>query len=288
MSVNEVSKYLSLVKFSHTLFAMPFAFIGYFLALKYGDSYFSLKLLLLVVACMVFARNTAMAFNRYADRHIDLHNPRTALREIPAGILKAESVLVFTIINAVLFIATTWFINPMAFYLSPVALFVITGYSLTKRFTVLCHFILGLGLSLAPIGAYIAVTAHFHWLPILFSFIVLTWVSGFDIMYALQDERFDNDWKLKSIPAKLGSRRALILSILLHTISAFLVVLAGTLAHMNLLYWIGAGVFITLLIYQHLIVKPNDISKVNLAFATTNGIASVVFAAFAIADMLFT
>ena len=143
MSAKEVSKYLSLVKFSHTLFAMPFAFIGYFLALKYGGSHFSIKLLLLVVACMVFARNTAMAFNRYADRHIDLHNPRTALREIPAGILKAESVLVFTILNAALFIVTTWFINPLAFYLSPVALFVITGYSLTKRFTVLCHFILG-------------------------------------------------------------------------------------------------------------------------------------------------
>jgi 4-hydroxybenzoate polyprenyltransferase len=281
-----ISKYLSLVKFSHTLFAMPFAFIGYFLAVKYGGGEFSWRLLGLVILCMVFARNTAMAFNRYADRHIDSMNPRTALREIPAGIIRAESAMIFTLINAFLFIATTWFINPLTFYLSPVALFVITGYSMTKRFTALCHFILGLGLSLAPIGAYLAVTGKFDWLPLIFSFIVLFWVSGFDIIYALQDDKFDISQSLKSIPAMIGRKNAIIVSILLHTLVTFLVILAGILASVGIFYIIGAAIFITLLFYQHLIVKPTDISRVNLAFATTNGIASVTFAIFVVLDIL--
>jgi 4-hydroxybenzoate polyprenyltransferase len=281
-----ISKYLSLVKFSHTLFAMPFAFIGYFLAIKYGGGEFSWKLLGLVVLCMIFARNTAMAFNRYADRHIDSMNPRTALREIPAGIIKAESAMIFTLLNALLFIIATWFINRLTFYLSPVALFVITGYSMTKRFTALCHFILGLGLSLAPIGAYLAVTGKFDWLPLIFSFIVLFWVSGFDIIYALQDDAFDISQSLKSIPAMMGRKNAIIFSIVLHFIVAILVLAVGIFSSLGIYYYLGASIFIILLLYQHIIVKPNDISRVNLAFATTNGIASVVFAGFTIVDIL--
>jgi len=265
---------------------MPFAFIGYFLAIKYGGGEFSWKLLGLVVLCMIFARNTAMAFNRYADRHIDSMNPRTALREIPAGIIKAESAMIFTLINALLFVSTTWFINPLVFFLSPIALLVITSYSITKRFTVLCHFILGLGLSLAPIGAYLAVTGRFDWLPLIFSFIVLFWVSGFDIIYALQDDTFDISQSLKSIPAMLGRKNALIVSILLHLVVTLLVFIAGLIGSMGLYYIIGASIFVSLLIYQHILVKPTDISRVNLAFATTNGIASVVFAAFVIIDIL--
>ena len=286
-SFQTAGKFLSLVKFSHTIFAMPFALIGFFLAVQMSETEISWILLLLVILCMVFARNAAMAFNRYADKEIDILNPRTAVREIPSGVIRAKSALLFTIINVLLFIITTWFINPLAFKLSPVALLVILGYSLTKKFTSLCHFILGLGLSLAPIGAYISVTGRFDILPILFSCIVFFWVSGFDIIYALQDEEFDKSKNLKSIPARIGKKNALLLSTLTHIIAATFVILPGIIAHFGLFYWIGAMVFIGLLIYQHLLVKPNDLSKVNLAFFTTNGIASVIFALFTILSMNF-
>jgi 4-hydroxybenzoate polyprenyltransferase len=234
---------------------------------------------------MVFARSAAMAFNRWLDAKFDALNPRTAIREIPAGILRADSVLWFTISCSLLFIVCTWFINPICFYLSPVALFVVLGYSYTKRFTPLCHLILGLGLSLAPIGAYLAVTGEFALLPIFFSVAVICWVSGFDIIYALQDEAFDKANKLYSIPAALGAARALRVSELLHLISTACVIAAGVYGHFHWLYWIGVGVFAGMLLYQHSIVKPNDLRRVNLAFMTANGIASVVFAVFVIADM---
>jgi 4-hydroxybenzoate polyprenyltransferase len=169
--------------------------------------------------------------------------------------------------------------------LSPVALFVILGYSLTKRITVLCHFILGLGLSLAPIGAYIAVTGKFNFLPIIYSFIVLSWVSGFDILYALQDDEFDRSNSLFSIPSKTGRKKAIVISIIVHCFTFLLVLGAGIFSPAGCLYWIGAALFSSLLVYQHLIVKYDDISKVNLAFATTNGIASILFAAFVILDL---
>lgn len=275
-----ISNYLSLVKFSHTIFALPFAVIGYFLAIHTTDATFNIQLFILVILCMVFARSAAMAFNRYIDRNIDEQNERTAIREIPAGVVKPQSALIFVIINCILFIATTYFINSLCFYLSPVALAVVLGYSLTKRFTALCHVVLGIGLSLAPIGAYLAVTGKFDWLPLFFSFAVLFWVSGFDIIYALQDEDFDRSKKLRSIPVLLGKKGALMLSNVFHVISAAFIMYAGFYAHFNMWYWIGATVFTGLLIYQHTLVKPNDLSKVNIAFFTTNGIASVVFAVF--------
>ena len=305
--MSKVKSYLSLIKFSHTIFAMPFALIGFSLGLiKWNLALPGLNLnetigwapksfnitwdqillkLLLVILCMVFARSAAMAFNRYLDRSFDAKNPRTAIREIPAGILIANNVLFFTIISCLLFITCTFFINRICFFLSPVALLVVLGYSYTKRFTPLCHLILGLGLSLAPIGAYLAVTGRFDLLPILFSFTVLFWVSGFDIIYALQDEEFDKTNKLYSIPAWLGKAKALRVSELLHVLSAVCVLLAGWLGNFGWLYWIGAVIFIGMLIYQHSIVKPNDLKRVNIAFMTANGVASVVFAIFVIADL---
>jgi 4-hydroxybenzoate polyprenyltransferase len=241
--------------------------------------------LVLVVLCMVFARSAAMAFNRYLDRDIDALNPRTAIREVPKGIITPKNALAFTIANCLLFIACTFFINKSCFLLSPVALAVVLGYSYTKRFTPLCHLILGLGLSLAPIGAYLAVTGVFHWLPILFSFAVIFWVSGFDIIYSLQDEEFDRSQKLYSMPAWLGKEKALRVSELLHLLSAACVVGAGKLGNFGWLYWVGVLVFIGMLVYQHSVVKPNDLRRVNLAFMTANGIASVVFAAFVISDL---
>lgn len=265
---------------------MPFAMIGFFMAVRFSSASFEWQLLLKVVLCMVFARNAAMAFNRYIDRNIDGRNPRTAIREIPAGIIKANAALWFVILNSVAFVVTTYFINPLCWALSPVALAVVLGYSLTKRFTALCHLILGLGLSLAPIGAYLAVVGQFDLLPLLFSFAVLFWVGGFDIIYALQDEEFDRQNGLFSIPVWLGKSRALQLSNVLHAITASLLFVAGSMGHFHWLYWIGYAIFLVLLIYQHTLVKPNDLSRVDLAFFTTNGIASVTFASFVIADLL--
>lgn len=294
-----VKNYLSLIKFSHTIFAMPFALIGYFLGVFkwWGEAAEGSSLadgwqgsligkkLLLVVACMVFARSAAMAFNRYLDRRFDAKNPRTAIREIPAGILKADQVLLFTFACSILFMAAAYFINQLCFYLSPVALLVVLGYSYTKRFTALCHLVLGLGLSLAPIGAYIAVVERFDWLPIMFSLTVITWVSGFDIIYALQDEEFDKANDLYSIPAALGKVKALRVSEFLHVASGLLVIAAGFIGHFHWLYWVGVAVFAGMLLFQHSVVKPNDLRRVNLAFMTANGIASVVFATLVIGDL---
>ncbi len=284
--MTSIKNYLSLIKFSHTIFAMPFAVIGFFLGLAYTpiyidtpkESYF-IKFTLVVV-CMITARSAAMAFNRWADHKYDKENIRTKVREIPSGIISASNALIFVIINCIFFVATTYFINRICFYLSPVALLVVLGYSYTKRFTPLCHLVLGLGLSLAPIGAFLAVTGEFKLLPVLYSCVVLFWVSGFDIIYALQDEEFDRSQKLKSIPVLLGTKNALLLSRMLHLISAAILFYAGLNAGFELWYWVGTGIFISLLAYQHTLVKANDLSKVNLAFFTTNGIASVVFAVF--------
>jgi 4-hydroxybenzoate polyprenyltransferase len=237
---------------------------------------------------MVSARSAAMAFNRYLDRHFDARNPRTAIREIPRGIIAPNNALRFVIICCAIFAITCRFINPICFYLSPVALFVILFYSYTKRFTALCHVVLGLGLSLAPIGAFLAVTGHFEPLPLLFSGAVICWVSGFDIIYAMQDVEFDKSENLYSIPAALGKKNALRISVLLHVLSVAFVVGAGFVGGFGEWYWVGIFLFTGMLIYQHLIVKPNDLSRVNLAFMTANGIASVVFAFFVIADIYIT
>ena len=234
---------------------------------------------------MIFARNAAMAFNRYLDRDIDKDNERTAIREIPAGIVNVKSALIFVITNCVLFVIATFFINTICFYLSPIALGVVLGYSYTKRFTALCHIVLGIGLSLAPIGAFLAVAGEFTLLPLLFSFAVLFWVSGFDIMYALQDEEFDKSHNLHSIPVWLGTKGALNLSNIFHMLTAMSILFAGYYGAFNWVYWIGATIFCGLLIYQHSLVKPNDLNKINLAFFTTNGVASVIFAIFVLADI---
>jgi 4-hydroxybenzoate polyprenyltransferase len=282
-----MKKYLSLVTFSHTIFAMPFAFIGFFLAINTTDGQFSWIKLLLMVLCMVFARNSAMAFNRYLDRDIDAKNPRTKVRDIPAGRISAKNALAFTIVNCLLFIIATYFINKLCFLLSPIALLVILGYSVTKRFTALCHLVLGLGLSLAPIGAYLVVTGEFALLPILFSLAVLCWVSGFDIIYALQDEDFDRTENLHSIPSYLGKKNALLVSNILHVFAALFVIMPLFFTPLSWPYYIGLVVFIGMLIYQHQLVKPNDLSRVNFAFMTTNGIASVAFAVCFLFDIYY-
>lgn len=284
----QLKNYLSLIKFSHTIFALPFALVGFVLgSLRMG--FFSGRILLLVVLCMVFARSAAMAFNRYLDRDIDEKNPRTKVREIPAGVISARSALWFVIFNSLAFWATTWFINPLCFALAPVALLVILGYSYTKRFTSWCHFVLGLGLALAPVGAYLAVTGQFSLISILYGVVVLLWVAGFDIIYALQDRDFDQGLGLQSVPVALGKKGALQLSNVLHFICGLVLVAAVYLQWLNFpafnwLHLLAAAVFLILLAYQHTLVKADDLRRVNLAFFTTNGVASLIFGSLVILD----
>jgi 4-hydroxybenzoate polyprenyltransferase len=280
-----VSDYFSLVKISHTVFSLPFALIGFSLAIHETRDPQYLRLLILVLASVFFARNAAMGFNRFADRKIDSRNPRTAIREIPREIIRPGSALLFVLLNAGLFLVATYLINLLCFFLAPIALLVVIGYSFTKRFTFFSHVILGLGLSLAPIGAYLAVTGHFAILPVLYSLTVIFWVAGFDIIYALQDVEFDRSEKLRSIPESFGKFNALAVSALFHAIAIGLIIFVGFYGNFHLSYAIGASIFTIILIYEHIIVKPGDLSRVNMAFATLNGMGSVVFAAFVIVDI---
>jgi 4-hydroxybenzoate polyprenyltransferase len=286
-----MKKYFSLVKFSHTVFALPFALIGFFLNFHLGtipanvDAMWILQKFALVIVCMVTARNSAMGFNRYLDRKIDADNPRTIIREIPSGQITAQNALVFVIINCLIFITSTYFINTLCFYLSPVALLVILGYSFTKRFTALCHIVLGIGLGLAPVGAFLTISGKFELLPVIFGIAVACWTGGFDIIYALQDEKFDREHQLHSIPAALGTVKALLVSRSLHFCTIILLGLAYWEGNFSYLFLGGYLIFIGLILYQHSLVKPNDLSKVDLAFFTTNGIASVTFSIFVIADI---
>jgi|SRR5687767_73031 len=286
-----MKSYFSLIKFAHTVFALPFAVLSFFLGLKLNNEAFDWRILGLIILCMLFARSAAMAFNRYVDRGFDAKNARTVLREIPAGIIKPSSAIYFVIGMSIAFILTTAMINNLVFLLSPVALLVILGYSYTKRFTWLCHFILGVGLGLAPIGAFIAVTGYFHILPVLYGVMVMLWVSGFDIVYALQDEEFDRENKLYSIPGKFGKRTAKNIAIVLHFLCACQLFYIAwyqsqVFATLGILHWIGAIGFAALLIWQHRLIKLHDLSKINQAFFETNGIASILFGTAVIVDVI--
>jgi len=300
--MKKIAQYLSLVKFSHTIFAMPFAIVGFFMGVMQMQkseinlsgiekviAYFSSQwmIFLYIILCMIFARSAAMAFNRYLDREFDAKNPRTAIREIPKGIISPASALRFTIINSILFMGSAWMINKICFLLSPIALLVILGYSYTKRFTALCHIILGLGLSLAPVGAFIAVTEQVNISIVLLSSAVIGWVSGFDIIYALQDDAFDASQGLYSIPSFLGRRNALLFSRILHSITGLLLAVLAYTYGFHWIYAIGFIIYISMLVYQQSIVKENDLSRVNIAFMTANGIASIFFAVFTITDLIY-
>lgn len=281
---NKFKNYLSLIKFSHTIFALPFAIIGFSLASVNSD--FNLITLLQIILCMIFARSSAMAFNRYIDREIDLKNPRTAnVREIPSGKISPKNALLFVIINVILFVVTTYFINNLCLALSPVALLVILGYSYTKRFTSLCHLVLGVGLGLAPVGAYLAVANEFNWIPVVIGISVMFWVAGFDIIYALQDDDFDKENNLNSIPVLLGRKNALLFSKILHIFTSINLFIVGYFGSFEIFYWIGFVIFSALLSYQHRIIKHNDLSKVGMAFFTTNGVASILFGILVVLDI---
>ncbi len=279
-----IKRFLSLIKFSHTLFAMPFALVGYALGVRdFGFDYITL---IQVVLCMVFARSAAMGFNRIVDREWDAKNPRTASREIPSGQISTSTVAYLVALCCVLFIVTTLTINTLCFLLSPVALAVALGYSYTKRFTRWAHVVLGLALSFAPIGAYVAVGGSFALLPVLFSVLVIGWVAGFDIIFSVQDREFDIKEGLHSIPSKFGVRGALAISSSLHFIASAVAVIIGFFIEANMaLYWIGVGLFVAILFYEHVVVRPSKLDKINMAFATLNSMASIVYATFTVLSL---
>ncbi len=295
-----MKKYLSLVKFAHTLFALPFAMVGFTLgiikssALADGgavvDNWW--VLLLQVLICMVTARNAAMSFNRYLDRDIDALNPRTATREIPAGVISTTSAVRFIAINCLIFVVAAFSINTLCGILAPVALIVLLGYSYMKRVSALCHFVLGLALGIAPVGAYVAVTGTINIAVILLAVIVMLWTGAFDILYSLQDEEFDRENKLHSIPELIGRRYAMIFSTVVHIaiiplLFLFYVNIVDVIKS-ETLFFIGAAIFTALLIWQHLIISPNNLKRLNAAFFTTNGAASLIFALFTILSLLIS
>lgn len=271
-----MKKYLSLVTFAHTIFALPFALLAAVLA---AGGWPPPGTLFWILVAMVGARSSAMAFNRIADRGIDAENPRTRSRDIPAGRVSVASASVFCVLSAAVFVFAAWRLNPLCLALSPVALGIVLGYSYTKRVTALSHVVLGLGLAIAPVGAWIAVTGAFALPPVVLGLSVLFWVAGFDVIYSLQDEAFDREHGLFSLPARLGARRALDVSTAFHAVSLALLYGVCLLVDGGLLFGIGvvlAGVF---LVRQHVLVKPGDLSRVDGAFFTANGwLSAAVFA----------
>lgn len=284
--MNVVLRYASLVKFSHTIFALPFALFSYVYALLGGGMPFQWPLLVKILLCMVLARDVAMGFNRWADRDIDAENPRTWQREIPAGKISPRAAIIFVIVNAVLFVAVAALINPLAFALSPVALLVLLGYSYTKRFTAWSHIVLGLALAIAPVGAYIAVTGTITFFPLLLAAAVLTWTAGFDILYSMQDEEFDRNHGLYSIPARFGILGAAVISIVIHLVSVAAIAAVGIIYGFGIWYWIGAAFFTLILIIQHALYRPSRIDRIGRSFGLVNGLASVAYALMGIVDLL--
>lgn len=274
---------LEMIKFEHTVFALPFAVMSAFIA---AGGLPPLPKLGWILLAMVGARSCAMAFNRLADADVDAKNPRTATRAIPAGLITKGAVWGFTLVSAGLLVFAAWRLNPLAFALSPVALAVVMGYSYAKRFTALSHFWLGLGLSISPVGAWIAIQGSFAWPPILLCLVVLLWTAGFDIIYACQDVGFDRTHGLHSVPAKIGIKGALWLSSALHVIAVLLLLSMPQLVELGLFYYIGVGIVVLIFIYEHAIVTPTDLSRVNLAFFTLNGMISLVLMALSIVDIL--
>ena len=275
--IQQIKKYTSLVHFAHTVFALPFALIGFTLAYRAVQPHTVWVLLIQVLVCMVTARNSAMSFNRYVDRYIDAINERTKERELPSGKLSPKAVLLFFFVNVAIFIICTYSINKLCFWLSFPALMVLCGYSYTKRFTWFSHLVLGLALAIAPVGAYIAVTGTLTPSVIWLSVMVILWVGGFDIIYSLPDEQHDRAHNLHSVPQRFGRKKALWISGGLHLLVAPVMILFGLGIDAGWVYW-GAALFFTgMLIYQH---------TMNRAFFTANGMASVVFALLTMIDLL--
>ncbi len=287
--MRKISSYFSMIKFSHTIFSMPFAIVGFFMATKHTNELPDIVVIVAVILSLIFARNSAMAFNRWVDHHIDSLNPRTKNREIPARIISAQNALMFTGANALLFISSTYFINSVCFYLSPLALLIIFSYSYSKHYSWLCHFLLGLSLMIAPIGAFLAVSGIITAEILLLGFAVLFWVAGFDILYSIQDIDFDIQHGLFSIPSRFGDRTAIQIARSSHLAAiVFLFAWWLLLDHEKWLILAGIVGFVLFLLRQHLIIKPGQYHRINSVFFASNGIASVILCIFYILSFFYS
>lgn len=279
--------YLEMIKIEHSVFALPFAMVG----MVWGSvadgasGWPGWRVFGLIVLCMVSARSAAMAFNRIADREIDAKNERTKGRAIPAGLLSLRHANLFFYASCAIFFAGAALLNPLTLALSPIALFTILFYSRTKHFTPLCHFVLGASLGITPAAAWAAVTGRLDWpiLPVCLG--VMFWTAGFDIIYSLQDEEFDTEQSLRSLPESLGKSRALSISRVCHILAVVLLGLGVAMMESGALSWIGLAVVCGILIYEQSVVKPHDLSRVNLAFMTLNGFVSIGFFLFVMVDL---
>lgn len=278
--------FLEMIKIEHSVFALPFALIGtlWGASERYHSLWPPLPVIGWIIVAMVSCRSAAMAFNRIADRSIDAQNPRTAMRAIPAGILSLRTANLYFFASLAIFLFASYNLSPLAFQLSPVALLFTLGYSYTKRFTWLCHFVLGLSLGIAPAAAYIAVTNQLDW-PVVALFLAVTlWTAGFDIIYALQDDKFDEEHSLHSIPAKFGRSRALTMSRMCHGLSISFLVCAGLMIGANSWFFTGVAVALVLLAYEQSLVKTDDLSRVDMAFFTLNGYVSIAVFVFSLVE----
>ena len=271
------TKYGKLIKFSHSIFAMPFALASVLFCYGYYPTEFTWMKLFWIIVAMVTARSAAMGFNRFIDRDIDAKNPRTMNREIPMGVIAPSHTLIFVIVSIIIFVFSASQLNNLAFVLSPVALIVILGYSLTKRFTHLSHFVLGMGLGIAPLGAWIAVAGQFDVIPAVLALGVTFWVAGFDVIYSCQDYDFDKNNHMYSLPVWGGVRGALMMSKILHILAAAAFLSVGYIARLNWVYFIGLFAIVILMIYENRLVNEKDFSKIDMAFFNLNGVISVSF-----------
>ncbi len=264
---------LEMIKFEHTIFALPFAYTGAFLA---AEGIPPLKKCLLILGAMVGARTAAMTFNRIVDLPFDAENPRTRTRPLVTGAVKLKEAWGLFIVSVLLFFLCAWALNPLSFKLAPVALFVILAYSYTKRFTALCHLFLGLAIGLSPLAGWIAVRPSFEKTPLFLSLGVLFWVAGFDILYACLDEEFDRRRGLYSIPARYGRKKAFLISALFHSLAFLLFAAVGKMAALGLIYYLGLLITLGLFVAQRVVISPHDLSRLDLSFFTFNGAISVV------------
>jgi 4-hydroxybenzoate polyprenyltransferase len=281
--VRTVFSYLRMIKFSHSVFALPFAFTS---ALIAAEGVPSLWKMFWIVVAMVSARSGAMGLNRYIDRKIDADNPRTSQRELPAGTILARDALLFSLISLSAMILAAWMLNPLCLKLSPVAIAVMVGYSFTKRFTWASHFVLGLAISAAPLGAWIAVRGTFDLEILPLALAVLFWLAGFDVLYALQDVDFDRSRGLFSIPARFGVKASLVISRILHALTWGLLVLTGILFNVDIWYWAGVTIAAGLFIYEHSLIRAEDLRKIDMAFFNMNGYISITIFVSTLLDYL--
>ncbi len=280
-------RYANFVKLPHTVFALPFALVGATLASYVAPV--TPALLGWIVLAFTAARFAAMGFNRIVDREIDAANPRTATREIPSGALSVTAAGAAVFVASALFLYSSYRINPLCFMLAPLALGWVLLYSYTKRFTRLSHVVLGIGLAIAPVGGYLAVTGAWSdpwWLLVALAAAVAAWVAGFDILYSLQDVEFDRAQRLYSIPATVGEKQALTLARVLHVLAVLWLIAAGFAAGAGIPYWLGVGVVAALLGYEHSLVRPGDLSRLDAAFFTMNGVISIAFFGFVLLERM--